>query len=158
MVYNFLLFIFLFTPTFVFNLRTTPNIINIRLGDIPSHHILQNNISDPNFTYWERATNTGLDMRHGIDLAEVSPFYNSDGNVSIDKLHYFQMCQRLLKTLECDSKSIYTKLALIDYFFFLFPLGKESINYYGNDVTDIRLLEGGLLDDWDFDEFDISDF
>ena len=75
-----------------------------------------------------------------------------------DKLHHYQMCQRLTKTLECDSKSLYTKLALIDYFFFLFPPGKESINYYGNEVTDIRLLEGGLLDDWDFDEFDISDF
>lgn len=158
MTFYFLLFIFLLTPTFSFSLRTNPYVIGIRLEDISSHHILQNNISDPNFTYWERATNTGLDMRHGIDLAEVSPFYNSDGNVSIDKLHYLQMCQRLLKTLECDSKSIYTKLALIDYFFFLFPLGKESINYYGNDVTDIRLLEGGLLDDWDFDEFDISDF
>ena len=34
----------------------------------------------------------------------------------------------------------------------------KSIFNWKNKVTDIRLLEGGLLDDWDFDEFDISDF
>jgi hypothetical protein len=101
---------------------------------------------------------TGLDMRHGPDLAEISPFYNSDGNVSIDKLQYIQLCQRLIKTLECDSRSIYTKLAILDYFSFLFPEDIDVLHTVNNHVTEFRLMEGGLLDDWNFDEFNISDF
>ena len=142
-----------------FGLRPPPNIKTLFSVPSSSHSLMENtSYAGTNFHDWRNMGKTGLDMRHGPDLAEISPFYNSDGNVSIDKLQYIQLCQRLIKTLECDSRSIYTKLAILDYFSFLFPEDIDVLDTVNNHVTEFRLMEGGLLDDWNFDEFNISDF
>ena len=142
-----------------YGLRSYPNFKTLFSIPYSSHSLMENtSYVDANFYDWRNMAKTGLDMRYGPDLAEISPFYNSDGNVSIDKLQHIQLCQRIVKTLECDSRSIYTKLAILHYFSFLFPPGKEYLDFYSNSVTETRITEGGLLDDWEFDEFDISDF
>ena len=94
-----------------FGLRPPPNIKTLFSVTSSSHNLMENtSYAGANFHDWRNMGKTGLDMRHGPDLAEISPFYNSDGNVSIDKLQYIQLCQRVVKTLECDKRSIYTKL------------------------------------------------
>ena len=124
-----------------------------------SHNLLENSSDVTNTCFnWKNMRNSGLDMRHGPDLAEISPFYNSDGNISIDRLSHIQLCQKIVKTLECDSIAYPTKLAILKHFHFLFTGEMETLNTDNNDVTEHRIMAGGLLDDWNFDEFNISDF
>ena len=137
-----------------------PNQLKTYFSTTDSSHNLLENSSDVTNIYfnWKNMRNTGLDMRHGPDLAEISPFYNSDGNISIDRLSHIQLCQKIVKTLECDSIAYHTKLSILKHFHFLFPEESEPLNTVNNHVTEYRVMEGGLLDDWNFDEFNISDF
>lgn len=114
-----------------------------------SNEILQINNSHLDFHEWRNLSRSGLDMRHGIDLAEVGPFYPADGGISVYKLAYLQDCLRLLTALNSDSLSILQKAQLIHLHSHLFPPNNEHLDS-SDEITGTRLFEGGLLDDWNF--------
>ncbi len=126
-----------------------------KLGNMPvpiSNSMLDINQSNSTFNDWRIMERTGLDMRYGPDLAEAGPYFRADDGLSIADLRFLRDKFVFLQTLRNPNLPLHQKIQLIEYNRHLFP---PHLDWSLDDVTGTDLHQGGLLNDWNFDNFDV---
>ena len=127
----------------------------LQLGKMPipmSDSVLDIEPSNSTFHEWINMGKTGIDMRYGPDLAEAGPYFRADDGLSIADLRFLRDKFLLFHALRNPALSIIQKQQMIEYNRHLFPYPSE---WSSQDVTGLDICEGGLMDDWNFDNFDV---